>query len=365
MQNKFALTTIAATLSIALVGCGGGGGSPASTPVATTPAPVVPTPVPTPTPAPVVLAATTQAAVAPTYMANSQERRAFDALASFRSALNLGPVNQNAKVDLAAKAHSDYVATNNGGATPHDEVVGKPGFTGATVKERLVTAGYAATDAAEVMGWTGAGADAAEVIEGLAATVYHRVIMMNQGWTDLGIAPPVVSADINATRPAFIDFGTLTMKQNVAGDYVGVYPASNQTGIALTHAPEAPNPFADIDGTNASFCAKTSYPISLMTQQSTKLAVTSFTVTEEGQSTPIEVRLLTSDTDKTGLLPQYVAFIVGKLPFKASTKYNVKFRGTATGVATGAANGVLNIDTSWSFTTAAKDFRCQGALLHK
>lgn len=361
MQNKFALTTIAATLSIALVGCGGGGGgSTASTPVASNPAPVVPTPVPTPTPTPVVLAATTQAAVAPTYMAGSQQLSAFNALASFRTALGLGPVNQNTKIDMAAQNHSDYVALNNGGATPHDEVAGKPGFTGVSVKDRLVTAGYAATDASEVMGWTGANADAAEVVEGLAATVYHRVIMMNQGWTDLGVAPPVIAADINASRPAFIDFGMLTMKQNVAGDYVGVYPANNQTAIGLTHAPEAPNPFADIDGTAASFCAKTSYPISVMTQESTKLAVTSFTVTEEGQTTPIDVRLITSATDKTGLLPQYVAFIVGKVPFKASTKYNVKFTGTATGTATGAANGVLNIDKAWSFTTAAKDYRCQG-----
>ena len=359
MQNKFALTTIAATLSLALVGCGGGGSdSPASTPVAPTP-PVAPAPTPTPTPTPVVLAATTQAAVAPTYVASSQQLSAFNALASFRTSLGLGPVNQSTKIDMAAQNHSDYVALNNGGATPHDEVAGKPGFTGVSVKDRLVTAGYAATDASEVMGWTGANADAAEVIEGLVATVYHRVIMMGQGWTDLGIAPPVVSADITASRPAYIDFGTLTVKQNVAGDYVGVYPANNQTAIGLTHAPEAPNPFADIDGTAGSFCAKTSYPISLMTQQSTKLAVTSFTVTEEGQTAPIDVRLLTSATDKTGLLPQYVAFIVGKVPFKASTKYNVRFTGTATGTATGAANGVMSIDKSWSFTTAAKDYRCQ------
>lgn len=357
MKNNFALTTIAATLSIALVGCGGGGGdTPASTPVANTPAPVVPTPAPTP----LVLAATTQAAVAPTYMAGSQQLSAFSALASFRTALGLGPVNQNTKIDMAAQNHSDYVALNSGGATPHDEVAGKPGFTGVTVKDRLVTAGYAATDASEVMGWTGANFDAAEVIEGLAATVYHRVILMNQGWTDVGIAPPVNSTDINATRPAFIDFGTLTMKQNVAGDYVGVYPANGQTAIGLTHATELPNPFADIDGTSGSFCAKTSYPISLMTQQSTKLAVTSFTVTEEGQTTPVDVRLLTSDTDKTGLLPQYAAFVVGKVPFKSSTKYNVKFVGTATGAATGTASGVLSISKTWSFTTAAKDYRCQG-----
>lgn len=357
MQNKFALT-VAATLSLALVGCGGGGGgSPsAPAPVATTPAPVVPTPTPTPAPAPVVLAPTAQPVVAPTYTAASQQRRAFDAFTIFRAALNLGPVNQNTKIDMAAQNHSDYVAANSSGATPHDEVAGKPGFTGVTVKDRLTTAGYAATSAGEVIGWTGANADAAEAIEGLSATVYHRAVMMMQHWTDVGIAPPV-NADLG--RPAYIDFGSLGAKQNVAGDYVGVYPANGQSAIGLTHAPEAPNPFADLDGTAASFCAKTSFPISVMTEASTTLAVTTFTVTEEGQGTPVDVRLLTSASDKTGLLPQYMAFIVGKAPFKASTKYNVTFTGTATGATTGAANGVLNINKSWSFTTAAKDYRCQ------
>lgn len=357
MQNKFALT-IAATLSLTLAGCGGGGGSsaPVGGPVASNPTPVVPTPTPTPTPAPVVLAPTTQPAAEPTYTASSQQRRAFDALAAFRTSLNLGPVNQNTKIDMAAQNHSDYVATNNGGATPHDEEAGKPGFTGVTVMDRLATAGYAATAAGEVIGWTGANADATEVIEGLAATVYHRAILMNQQWTDVGIAPPVNGDN---GRPAYIDFGTLTFKQNVAGDYVGVYPANGQTAVGLTHAPEAPNPFADLDGTAASFCAKTSFPISLMTEASTTLAVTTFTVTEEGQAAPVDVRLLTSATDKTGLLPQYMAFIVGKAPFKASTKYNVTFTGTATGAATGTANGVLTISKSWSFTTAAADYRCQ------
>jgi len=350
MKNKFALT-VAASLSLALVGCGGGGGgSSTSGPVATTP-PTTP-----PAPTPVVLAPTVQPAVAPTYVSGSQQMSAFNAFTGFRTALNLPPVNQSVKIDIAAQNHSDYIAANNGGATPHDEVAGKPGFTGATVRDRLLTAGYVSGATGEIIGWTGATGDASEAIEGLSATVYHRVLMMNQGWTDLGIAPPVNS---DAGRPAYIDFGTSATAQNVAGDYIGVYPANGQTAIGLTHAPEAPNPFADVEGTAASFCAKTSFPISLMSQASTKLAVTTFTVTEEGQTTPIDVRLVTSDSDKSGLLPQYMAFIVGKVPFKASTKYNVTFKGTATGAATGAANGVLNINKSWSFTTAAKDYRCK------
>lgn len=346
MQNKLAIT-LTATLSLALVGCGGGGGSTTSAPSPGTT---------NPPPAPVVLAATSQTAVTPTYVAGSQQMSAFTALAAFRTALNLGPVNQNTKIDKAAQNHSDYVEINKGGGTPHTEVAGNPGFTGVTVTDRLIAAGYTPTDSSEVIGWTGATGDASEVIEGLSATIYHRVIMMKQGLTDLGIAPPVIDTNF---RPAYIDFGSAATKQNVAGDYVGVYPANGQTAVGLTHALESPNPFADVDVTAASFCAKTSFPISLMSQESTKLAVTSFTVTEAGQAAALDVRLVTSDTDKTGFVPQYVAFIVGKAPFKASTKYTVTFTGTANGAATGAANGVLNINKTWSFTTAAKGYRCQ------
>lgn len=349
MQNKFALT-LAATLSLALVGCGGGGGG-SSTQAPTTP-PVATNPTPTPT----VLAASTQKAVTPTYLAGSQQMSAFTALTAFRTAMALPPVNQSAKIDLAAQAHSDYIAHNNGGATPHTEVAGTPGFTGAAVADRLIAAGYTPTASGEVIGWTGSTGDASEVIEGLSAALYHRILMMSQGWTDLGIAPPVNGS---TGRPAYIDFGTAAAKQNVAGDYVGVYPANGQTAVGLTHAPEAPNPYADLDGTAASFCAKTSFPITLMSQESTKLAVTSFTVTEAGQTTPLDVRLVTSDSDKSGFVPQYVAAIVGKAPFKPSTTYNVTFTGTATGSATGAADGVLKISKSWTFTTAAKDYRCQ------
>lgn len=349
MQNKLAFT-LAASLSLALVGCGGGGGNGGSS------TPVQPPVVTNPAPTPVVLAPTTQSAVAPTYLAGSQQLNAFTALAAFRTALSLGPVNQNTKIDIAAQNHSDYVAINNGGASPHTETAGNPGFTGVTVADRLVNAGYTPTASSEVIGWTGATGDASEVIEGLSAAIYHRVLMMNQGWTDLGVAPPVNGA---TGRPAYIDFGSASTKQNVAGDYVGVYPANGQVSVGLTHALESPKPFADLDDTAASFCAKTSFPISVMSQESTKLAVGSFTVTEDGQNAPLDARLVTADADKSGLVPQYVAFIVGKIPFKPSTKYNVSFTGTATGAATGVANGVLNINKSWSFTTAAKDYRCQ------
>jgi uncharacterized protein YkwD len=353
---NFKITAMAVAASLVLTACGGGGGSsPTPTP---TPAP---TPTPTPTPAPVVLAAVTQTAMPPAYPITSHEMGVFTALAAFRAALGLGPLNQDARIDIAAKNHSDYIAVTFTGLTPHHEEPGKPGFTGVLPVDRMIAAGYPAVDGTEGIGFTGPENLGAGIIEGLVSTVYHRVGLMDQTFTDVGIAPSVQPAfDGSGSRPTYIDIGvTAAKKQNTSGDYIGFYPVNGQSGVGVTHAAETPNPFSDLDGTADSFCAKTSYPIHLASQKSTKLSVTSFTVTEDGQTTPLAVRLMTSTSDKVGIIPQHAAFIVGMAPFKLSTKYNVRFVGTATGAVTGAPGGVLNIDKAWSFTTNATPYRCK------
>jgi hypothetical protein len=187
-------------------------------------------------------------------------------------------------------------------------------------------------------------------VQTLLSTVYHRNAMMTQGLTDVGIAPG------NDSGPTYIDAGYIKQQKN-AGDYVGVFPYDKQVGVPMTHHTESPNPFyQEFDMTLANVCAKTSYPISIATETSTILKVTSFTVTPEGQSAPLDVRLMTHDSnDQNKLyLNANVAFIVGKVPFTPGTKYTVHFAGTATGKATGTANG-LAIDKTWTFTTDTKD----------
>lgn len=358
MNLKF--TVIAVAASLVLTACGGGGGSSPTPTPAPAPAPT-PAPTPTPTPTPVVLAAVTQTATTPAYPSSSHELGVFTALASFRAALGLGPLNQDARIDIAAKNHSYYMTLTFTGLTAHHEEVGKPGFTGVLPVDRMIAAGYPATDGTEGIGFTGPENLGAGIIEGLASTVYHRVGLMDQEFTDIGIAPSVQpNFDGSGSRPTYINIGvTAAKKQNTSGDYVGFYPVNGQTGVGVTHAAESPNPFSDVEKTAASFCAKTSYPIHLASQKSTKLGVTSFTVTEDGQSTPLAVRLVTSTSDKAGLVPQNTAFVVGTSPFKLNTRYHVKFVGTATGAATGAPGGVLTIEKAWSFTTNATPYRCK------
>jgi uncharacterized protein YkwD len=337
-------------VTLALAGCGGSGGGASSTgPVAGTPStPTVPTTPTNPTP-PVstVQAVSLQAAVPAAYAAGSTADIAFKKLNAFRAVQNLGPVNQNANADIAAKNHQFYVFTNQSGANGHVEVAGKPGFTGASVMDRLVAAGYPAISASEVIAFgLEQGNPNATAVDNLINTVYHRAAMMTQGFTVVGIA----GDDDN--NPLYIDFGATKLQVN-AGDYVGVYPANGQTGVFLTHSLEAPNPFyQELEMTQANMCAKTSSPISLTSEASTILSVTTFTVTEAGQTTPLDVRLITSSTSAqdTSYLTPNAAFIVGKAPFKPNTTYNVRFVGKATGTATGATNG-LAIDKSWSFTT--------------
>lgn len=336
---------VAGVVTAALAGCGGSS-SPApvtSAPVATNPAP---TPVPA-TPVSTLQAAELQTAAPAAYPAGSVQATAFNEFNAFRAIEGLGPVRQNANIDIAAKNHAAYVQTNQSGADAHHEIAGNPGFTGAEPGDRVIAAGYASIYTTEVIAFEGIQMTS---VQTLLSTVYHRNAMMTQGLTDVGIAPG------NDSGPTYIDAGYIKQQKN-AGDYVGVFPYDKQTGVPMTHHTEAPNPFyQEFDMTLANVCAKTSYPISIATEMSTILKVTSFTVTPEGQSTPVDVRLMTRDSnDQNKLyLAANVAYIVGKAPFTPGTKYTVHFVGTATGKATGTANG-LAIDKTWTFTTDTKD----------
>jgi uncharacterized protein YkwD len=340
---------VATLLTVTVAGCGGGGDK---SPIANNPTPPAVTsptmPVtPTPTPAPMPKAASLQVAVAPTYAAGSSEAVAFRKLNAFRAAQGLGPLNQNANADIASKNHAAYVTTNQSGATPHAEVAGKLGFTGVDAMDRLIAAGYPAKSATEVIAFSMQfPSPDASAIDNLANTVYHRASMMYQGMTTVGIAPE------NQDSPLYVAIGLTTPQVN-AGDYVGMYPADNQTGVWLTHSVESPNPFyQEMVMSQENMCTKTSAPVSLTSEASTTLNVTSFTVTEEGQTAPLDARLITRATstqDNTYLTPN-VASLVGKAPFKPNTKYNVRFVGKATGATTGSNTG-LAIEKSWTFST--------------
>lgn len=333
-------------LTLVLTGCGGGGSTGPSTPTAATP--TTPTVPPLSSALP-VQAAELQPAVAAKYTEGTSEYLSFAKLNAFRASQGLGPLNHSVLIDDAARKHAAYVAMNQSGADPHSEIVGKPGFTGATVTDRVKAAGYQATTATEVIAFSLQFPNPdTSAIDNLINGIYHRNAMMYQGMTDVGFSGE------NANNPLYGNIAAIKRQVN-AGDYFGVFPANNQTGVWLTHSLESPNPFyQEMEMSQANMCTKTSSPISVASEASTTLSVTTFTVAEEGSDTAMDARLITketSDQDKI-YLPSNVAFLIGKTPFKANTKYIVRFVGKANGTATGTTGG-LSIEKTWSFTTGS------------
>lgn len=324
-------------LSLAITACGGSSTATTASSAPTTQAPPV---------APAAPEQDLQKAVpAPTYAAGSEELAFFNAYNEFRAQAGLGLLAQNTKLDLAAKNHLNYQAQNadldlfatdpaTGRAVFHIEAPSRPGFTGIQELDRAKFVQYPGTYVGET-GSFGLGKGATKAFGDLLATVYHRAAFMYQFPRDIGI---VVGTDKNQT--VIVEFGYETKKQFNASNYFGSYPGDKQTGVRLVAATELPNPFPDI--TLQEYPTKTSYPVNVMSAEGTTLAVTSFTMTESGQVTALDARLITKDSDPNKYVAANTAFLVGKAPFKPNTTYTVVFSGTVNG---GAVN------KSWSFTT--------------
>ena len=147
----------------------------------------------------------------------------------------------------------------------------------------------------------------------------------------------------NASQTLVMEVGYAKPQTN-ASDYLGVYPASGQTGVRLHAGVEAPNPFPDLSTANDDFPTKTGYPVSIVVKEGATLEVVSFSLSEVGATAPLDVRTMTKDNDPNRYLPANMAFIVAKAPLKPNTTYSASFSGRVNNV-------VLNKE--WKFTTGS------------
>lgn len=338
MFTKFFSKISAVLIAASLTACGGGsGGSTTSSPTT----PVTNTCSNGATNYPTCNTVALQTSVAtPTYAATSDELITFNELNGFRKALGLGLLAQSLTLDNAAKNHSNYIAINQ--IFGHVEDGAKPGFTGIYPQDRVAFAGYKlGTYGGEVVG-VGA---APSGIRGLINSIYHRDLLAFQMFTDVGI-----SFNSGIYTPVVIDFGA-TLSQANASNFTTNYPFDGQTNLPLAMVGEIPNPFPEL--TYNDYSSKTSSPITFYSANGTTLSVTTFTVTQAGQTTPLSVRLLTAATDVNKEVQPNVAHIIGNAPFLANTKYVVNFVGTVNGA---------SISKTWSFTTGTSVFYGGGAL---
>ena len=91
-----------------------------------------------------------------------------------RAAVAAPAVRADVRVTAAAQRHAEYLAQNN--SLGHQELPGSPGFSGATVRDRLAAQGYADATASEVATSFGSGPDG---VRALWVLPYHRLGLMH------------------------------------------------------------------------------------------------------------------------------------------------------------------------------------------
>ena len=220
---------IAALLSA----CGGGGSDSGSTPTTSTS-----------TPGPQLV----QEAGAPA-MSGNIATDGYNWINYRRGQVGLASLARNSLIDTAAQGHSDYLKANN--TVSHDQVAGKPGFTGATLADRFVKAGYSLNRSnSYAYGEVIAGAtnnSGFYLAEELITAIYHRFAIFEPIFKEAGTGAAMGNggyAYFTADFAANNGYGP-----GLAAGQVVTYPVANQAKVATSFSSnnEEPDPVPNQD----------------------------------------------------------------------------------------------------------------------
>ena len=302
-----------------LAACGGGGEAAISNGSVT--------PAPAPAPAPI-------APVEPG-MPGTTGNTAVDGLnwLNFRrSQAGLAVLTRSAQIDSAAQNHSEYQRLNN--KVTHDEEVGKPGYTGANVLQRLSHVGYTFSGSfayGEVISASTSNSGS-YLAEELITAIYHRFVVFEPKFKEIG------SGD-TATAAGYHYFTTNLTANNGYGAGLGptvlaTWPVQGQTNVTRNFFSdfEAPDP---VENQN-----EVGYPVSVHADIDVNLTVTSFTMRPRGGNN-LNVKVLAKSSGDV-YAPNSAASIVPLAVLAPNTVYDVSFAGTSNN---------LPISKTWSFTT--------------
>ena len=313
--------SILAALILSACGGGGSGGSPTPPASPVVPPPVVQPPPTTPPPSePGAPAITNNTAIDGLNWLNYRRQQA-----------GLSELTRNGLIDKAAAGHSNYQRLNT---VTHVQEVGKPGFTGAQLLDRLQAVGYATPSYfyGEVIS-ASTTTSGVYLAEELITAIYHRFAIFEPRFKEIG-------AGSSTTAAGYTIFTNNFAANNGYGPGLGkgkivTWPVDGQTGIVRNFFSdyEEPDP---VDNLN-----EVGYPISVHADADVVLTVTSFTVKQRGGSN-LPVKLLSAAADPQKTTTRSAVSIVPLGVLTPSTVYDVTFAGTADGVP---------IAKSWSFTT--------------
>ena len=247
-----------------------------------------------------------------------------------RSQLGLSQLARNGLIDNAALGHSNYLNINN--TVAHEQIQGKPGFTGVRPGDRLAKAGYVVTSLQGEVIAGAANTSGFYLAEELVTAIYHRFVIFEPQFMEGG-----AGAAVNASGYAYFTTDLVSNRSYGSGLAAGQlvsYPTSGQAKVATSFSSdnEAPDPVPNQDVVG--------YPISVHANYGSTVSVTTFSVRQRGASADLAVRLLKSDSDEH--TPVSAAAIIPLAPLLSNTAYDVSFVGKV---------GTAAITRNWSFTT--------------
>jgi uncharacterized protein YkwD len=271
----------------------------------------------------------------------TEELSAYNTFNTARSTCGFGYLAQNPKLDSAAANHVSYLIQNN--AFGHEEVSGKPGFTGASPQARMFAAGYSGGrqfgenfTAGQGVPKVGAGSAGAK---GLLAAPYHLAGAM-LGHREIGISlktggPLGSGADLEfaGSNPILlmtVDMAasTVSPRQSQGPADVLTYPCQAVSGTALGIRNESPNPIP------SRVLSKNpiGQPIYVQLLSGRNLVITTSSIATTAGSQPVVIATtLTSANPGGGAISSNQALIIPDTLLTANTQYTVTIQGTNNG----------------------------------
>ncbi|MBI2390766.1 MAG: CAP domain-containing protein [Deltaproteobacteria bacterium] len=225
------------------------------------------------------------------------------AIARVRARAGLAPLTCDAAATRAATGHCRYLSLNHEFA--HTQSPGKPGFTGATMQDRLAREGFRSDPAGEVLA-TLTGAAALDDPGGFINSVYHRPFFLRTETTVFGYGSTEGCATFDFGRP----------KGAVAAKARTVWPPDGSTGFprAFRADRESPSPIPGAKEVGA--------PVSLITTE----PLASVTASLQGPGGPVAAVVLTAANDPAKLVRAGEVHLIPRAPLAARTRYEVVFR---------------------------------------
>ncbi len=303
-----------------LAACGGGGSDSMSGAAASSAAAVPPASTPGPVPDASAPTATNNIAADGRNWINYRRAQA-----------GVPAVTENALINRAALGHSEYLRTNN--LMSHDQVAGKQGFTGVTLKDRLNAAGYTIPATGYAYGEVISGATNGSgfyMAEELITAIYHRFVMFEPKFREIGTGAATSSRGYNYFTADFATRGGFG--PGIAANSVVTWPFNGQTGVVpnFYSDSEEPDPVANIN--------EVGYPVSVHANIDAPVTMQTFTIRPRGGAN-LQVQVVNSSASAS---QRTALAIVPLAPLKAATTYEVSFSGTVNGAP---------VTRDWSFTT--------------